>query len=193
LTPSFVLGLYLLQSAHERRCRVAATIAEVERDLSPQVRKRSKKCKVTLKRADIKNLRWLFSVNSGNGPYVVKLKATRPKKGIVDFTKLDVALSCSCPAWQWLGPEFHAKGEGYQDGVPRGTASIPDIKDPTRVNKVCKHVAAVIALVRKWRLGGKQASVGDVWTVLVLEDEMRIGCQHTACRVPNAAMWKTGD
>jgi len=193
-----VLGLWLVQRVPDAlvalsRGVTGATLAEVENNLSPEIRRRSKKCRVDLKRADNKNLRWLFSVNSGNGPYIVRLKAVRPKKGIVDFSKMDVKLSCSCPAWQWLGPEFHAKGESYQDGAPRGTASIPNIKDPMRTNKVCKHVAAVIALVRKWRLSSKQASVGDVWTVLVPTDEMRIECQHTACRVPNAAMWKTGD
>jgi hypothetical protein len=49
-----------------------------------------------------------------------------------------------------LGPEHHAKSEGYLDGRPKGTASSPDIKDPERQNRVCKHVAAVLSFIRGW-------------------------------------------
>lgn len=192
-----VLGLWALRRAPEvmvpLSCvKTGATLAEVEAGLSKDILKRSRKCRVDLKRADLKNLRWIFAVDSGNGPYAVKLKAKRPRKGVVALDKMDVWFSCSCPAWQWLGSEYHAKQDGYLLGKPEGTVSTPDIKDPERDNKVCKHVAAVIAVVRKWRLGQKRASVRDVWMVWVPSDEMRIGCQPTACRVLNAGMWKTG-
>jgi hypothetical protein len=104
-----------------------------------------------LKRADIANLRWIFSVDCGNGPKVVKLSAIR-KGNITKFSKLELELSCSCPAWRWLGPEFHAKGEDFLLGKPIGTASTPDIRDPERDNRVCKHVAAALSVARGWEI-----------------------------------------
>jgi hypothetical protein len=155
----FVLGRYLAANAHDALvsldspARIASTIADVEKSLSNKVTERSLSCTTTLKRVDAKNLRWIFSVNCGNGPKVVKMKATRRSPRVVQLSLMDVKFSCSCPAWQWLGPEHNAQQGQYLDGKPRGTASPPDIKDPPRKNKVCKHVASVLALVRTWNLG----------------------------------------
>lgn len=155
-----VTQLWLLRTAHEAQVtftgpvKVAARLSEIEQGLNPKVRDRAGTCKATLKRADVGNLRWIFSVNCGNGPKMVRLKAQRKGK-VVALAKMDVFFSCSCPAWRWLGSEFHAKGETYLDGKPKGTASPPDIKDPERVNRVCKHVAAVLNQVRSWEVPAK--------------------------------------
>ena len=163
----YVLACYLSQCAPEQPVdlsdpvRVAATIAQVTENLSPKVQERATKCTSTVKRVDTKNLRWIFSVDCGNGPKVVRLKASRKSPKVVKLTKMDVAFTCSCNAWQWLGPEHNAQQGGYLDGKPRGTASSPDIKDPPRKNKVCKHVACVIGLIRGWEVKpskAKQAS-----------------------------------
>lgn len=155
-----VVQLWLLRTAHSRlvpldgSARIAARFAEIEQGLNPKVTERASTCSVSVKRVDIGNLRWLFSVDCGNGSKIVKLKATR--KGVVKaLAKMDVNFTCSCPAWRWLGSEFHAKGEEYIDGKPRGTASTPNIKDPQRINRVCKHVAAVIGHVRGWTIQPK--------------------------------------
>ena len=137
--------------------RVAAKYSDLETGLNSKVVDRSQSCSVTLKRADIPNMRWIFSVDAGNGPKVVRLKAVR-KGNVVSISKMDVTFSCSCKAWRWLGSEYHAKGEKYLDGKPTGTASTPDIKDPERVNRVCKHVAAVIGHTRKWTIPVKKAT-----------------------------------
>ncbi len=153
----FVAGVYLVELAHElriapgKRILVATKPDEVITGLNPQFAQRAKTCGVTLKRADIGNLRWIFSVDCGNGPKVVRLKAFRAKN-IVRLGKMDVDLSCSCPAWRWLGPEHHAQREEYLDGSPRGTASTPVIRDPTGINRVCKHVAAVLSFARAWEI-----------------------------------------
>ncbi len=153
----FVVGMFLVERAPVfrvspgTRVLVAAKPDEIVTGLNPQFAQRARSCGVTLKRADIPNLRWLFSVNCGNGAKVVKVKAIRAAN-IVRMGKMDVDLSCSCPAWQWLGPEFHAKGKDYLLGAPRGTASTPDIRDPQRINKVCKHVAAVLSFVQGWEI-----------------------------------------
>lgn len=156
----FIVGLWRIRNAHELRVspgmRVATKPDEVVNGLNPKFQERAQSCTASLKRADIANLRWLFSVNCGNGPKVVRLKASRAKN-IVRLGKMDVDVSCSCPAWQWLGPEFHAKSEDYLDGSPRGTASVPVIRDPQGINRVCKHVAAVLSTVRGWEIPAKRS------------------------------------
>ncbi|MFA5387353.1 MAG: hypothetical protein WC322_03065 [Candidatus Paceibacterota bacterium] len=155
-----VVGMWVLQTAptltiNLEDTRIAATLDQIVKGLSSKVVERSSKCKVTLKRADNKNLRWIFSVDSGNGPKLVRMKATR-KGNVVTLTKMDVAFPCSCPAWQWLGPEHNAQQGKYLDGKPVGTAAPPVIRDPKRANKVCKHVAAVVGLVKGWSVGAKK-------------------------------------
>lgn len=160
----FVMGMYLVAHAHDFRVdlddsqRTAATIAEVSRGLSPKVQQKARSCAATLKRADIGNLRWIFSVNCGNGAKVVRLKASRKQPNVIKLVKMDVMFSCSCPAWQWLGPEHNAQQGGYLDGKPRGTAMPPNVKDPRRHNRVCKHVASVIRLVRNWDIPTREES-----------------------------------
>lgn len=155
---SFVVALYLLSKAPRRlflasdEVKVASTAEQILGGLDPKFQHRANKCSATLKRADVKNLRWIFSVNCGHGEKAVKIKAVRPKANVTAFGKMDLELSCSCLAWKWLGPEYHAKSEGYLLGKPEGTASTPDVRDPERDNRVCKHVAAALAVARRWSL-----------------------------------------
>lgn len=135
----------------ESPVKVAATIDDAVSGLGSHVQQRSKTCKASLKRADVPNLRWLFTVDCGNGPKTVKMKASRAGK-VTALAKMDIHFTCSCHAWRWLGSEYHAKKDEYIDGKPRGTASFPKIKDPTGVNRVCKHVSAVIGAVKKWNI-----------------------------------------
>ena len=156
-----VAQLWLLKCAHEisvsfeNPVKVASKLSEIETGLNPSTRQRATTCVVAVKRADVPNLRWIFSVDCGNGPKMVRLKATR-KGNVTAVAKMDLSLSCSCKAWRWLGSEYHAKGEGYLDGKPTGTASTPNVKDPDRVNRVCKHVAAVMSKVRTWSIPVKK-------------------------------------
>src|SRR5580698_5488078 len=123
-----VAGLWLVERAplvriqSGTRVLVAALPDEIINGLNPKFQQRATACSVSLKRADVGNLRWLFAVNCGNGPKIVKMKAFRAKN-VVKLGKMDVDVACSCPAWQWLGPEYHSKTEDYLDGKPRGTAS----------------------------------------------------------------------
>jgi hypothetical protein len=133
----------------ESKIKVATRVQEVETGLGEHVLQRAKKCTSTLKRVDVLNLRWLFSVDCGNGPKVVKMKAAR-KGRVTALVKMEVSFTCSCNAWRWLGSEYHAKKDKYLDGKPRGTATVPVIRDPSGVNRVCKHVASVIGRVRDW-------------------------------------------
>jgi len=129
----------------------AANLTQVLTGLDSKFQARARKCSAALKRADTKNLRWIFAVECGNGPKAVKVRAI-PKGRNLAFAKLDLELSCSCKAWQWLGPEFHARTDDYQLGKQVGTASTPDIRDPERDNRVCKHVAAALSMTKNWAL-----------------------------------------
>jgi len=154
---SFIAELWKLGSAHSKTLKpangvkLAAVPEQILEGLDSQFKQRATSCSTTLKRADLGNLRWIFAVDCGNGPKAVKIKASRPGN-VIAFGKLDLEMSCSCPAWQWLGPEFHAKQEGYQLGPLVGTASTPDIKDPERDNRVCKHVASVLSFTKSWEI-----------------------------------------
>jgi hypothetical protein len=137
------------------RSKIAVTRETILEGLNPKVQERAKKCSVSLKRADIKNLRWILSVDCGNGVKVVKVKAFR-EGNITKLSKMDLDLSCSCNAWRWLGSEHHSKREEYLDGKPRGTATVPVIKDPQGINRVCKHVAAVLDHIAGWDVAKKK-------------------------------------
>ena len=135
----FVVEAWRLRQAHTLRIpannRVATVPSEILEGLNPKFRERAARCTVGVKRVDTANLRWIFSVDCGNGPKVVKMKSFRPGT-VTQVAKMDMDLKCSCPAWRWLGPEYHAKTEEYIDGKPRGTASVPVIRDPTGINRV---------------------------------------------------------
>jgi hypothetical protein len=152
-----VLGMWLLQTAPEvtvslESVKTAATIEDILSGLSDKVKTRAQKCSVKLKRADVPNLRWIFLVDAGNGPKVVRMKATRKSPKTLDVSKMDVKFSCSCPAWRWWGAEHASKRDEYLEGKLVGTGGPPDIRDPDRVNKLCKHVTAVVELAKNYRI-----------------------------------------
>lgn len=157
----FVAALWQLRTAHElylpaeSGVRIAAKLSEMLEGLNPKMVERAGRCSATLKRADIANLRWVFSVDCGNGPKAVHLKASR-KGNVAKLAKMDLMVSCSCPAWQWLGPEHHAVQKGYLERGPRGTASVPFVRDPQRHNLVCKHVAAALGVAKGWDIPAKK-------------------------------------
>jgi hypothetical protein len=87
---------------------------------------------------------WLFNVAGSSGSnYRVRVKAIH-KGNTRAVAKMDVKVSCSCPAWRWQGPEHHSTSGDYQYGPLQGTASVPVIKDPLNVHHACKHVVAVL-------------------------------------------------
>lgn len=157
----FVVALWKLRSAcsiylpSESSLKVAARLSEMLDGLNPKMKDRATKCSATLKRVDIPNLRWIFSVDCGNGPKAVYVKASR-KGNTTKLAKMDLMVSCSCPAWQWLGPEHHAIQNGYLERGPRGTASVPFIRDPQNHNLVCKHVAAALNSAKGWDIPVKK-------------------------------------
>jgi len=155
LNPDSVVELWCLRNAHEltlppsTNVKVAVKLSEIMRGVNKKTLWKSGVCHVAVKRKDPGNLRWIFSVSCGNGAKLVNLKAER-SKNMTLISSMELKVKCSCPGWQWLGPEYHAKANGYQDGAARGTASTPVIKDQKRHNRVCKHVAAVMQEIKEW-------------------------------------------
>jgi len=142
----------------------AFRIGDVEALCSPDLRQKAKGLSVRLRRVDARNNQWLYDVQGTEPkPYRVKVKALPKRKNITDPKKVDILLSCSCPYWQWQGPEHHAKVNKYLFGKPRGTASRPDIKDPSGVHGACKHVLAVLQVIKGFDLPGRGRKTASLW------------------------------
>lgn len=132
--------------------RVAATIDEILKGLSKDVLDRSGDVKVRLKDHPLP-FDWDFMATSGDSKYEVSVRALTEEEGKVLVKNADILVACSCPFWQWQGPEHHAKQGDYLFGKPRGTASKPTEKDPKGGHHVCKHVAKVLDTIRFYVIG----------------------------------------
>lgn len=122
--------------------RVAARLNDILRGLDPGVAKRSKPIKAELK-TDRSGLR-RYRVKGSSDSYLVTLSS----EGDGPWSERDLRVSCTCEFWRWQGPEHWARAGGYLHGKPGGTAAPPDARDPDRKNRVCKHVAAVLAQLK---------------------------------------------
>ena len=143
---SLLPELYSLQGP-----RVATLISEVLAGTGGNIQDKAGTLPVKMRRVDPQQGLWLFDVKGSREPYRVKVKLIT-KGNVTDPNKADVLVSCSCPFWQWQGPEYYAKEKGYLYGKPRGTASKPDEKDPNKEHGACKHVIAVLNRVSKFLL-----------------------------------------
>jgi len=163
----------------DERHIVAVHLGEILDRCGPSVAQRAQGLAVKLRRVDAKNHLWLFDVPGSKmgDMYRIRVKAlARP--GVKDVRKADLLVSCSCPFWQWQGPEHHALIGRYLYGKPKGTASLPVIKDPTGKHGACKHVVAVLNHMQdqSWFLPGtgKKASTGTpmVWGLFPSQDQL---------------------
>lgn len=142
---------------NQASCKVAVKIPEIMDSCSPEIHRRSEGIPVKLRRVDTRNAQWTFEVTGEAANYQVKFRALKRGRARTPY-KMDVLVSCSCPFWQWQGPEYWAKKKGYLLGDPRGTAKKPKIKDPDGVHGACKHVLAVFERVKGFSLPGKKGS-----------------------------------
>lgn len=117
------------------RSRVAIKPEQLEPKAPGKVKENAETCAVSLVSYDKRGRVFTFDVDCGNGAKNVR----------ASLTDLDhVAMTCDCPFWRYNGPEFHAKQGGYMLGLPHGSASPPDIRDPDRQYYLCKHTYAVL-------------------------------------------------
>jgi len=133
--------------------KAAAFMRDIVEGCDKGLQSRSQGIPVKLRRLDSKNAVWLFDVRGSKSAHRVRVKAMR-KGNVKDVSKTHVRVSCSCPFWQWQGPEHWAKQGDYLYGRPHGTASKPAVKDPRGDHRACKHVLAVFnhVLKRGWRV-----------------------------------------
>ena len=119
--------------------RTAVTVGDILKRCDKKIKERAKKRIPKLSRIDTKN--WIWTWKSGE--HTVKVQAF--KRGTsVNFPKLNLRVSCSCPFWRWWGPEHWGTKSDYQKGALQGTAAYPVIRDPARWRPVCKHAYAVL-------------------------------------------------
>jgi hypothetical protein len=146
--------------------RQAYKIADIESLCDSDLRGKAQQVKVRLRRVDSRAMSWTFEATGSKGPYQIKIKALPKRSDVKDPKKVDVLVSCSCPFWQWQGPEHWATQHDYLYGRPRGTASRPEIKDANKEHGACKHVLAALHAIKDGDIPGrtkKLASLGSVW------------------------------
>jgi hypothetical protein len=125
--------------------KTAATLGEILARVDRKIRARAVGLDPQLQRTDTKNWIWTWRV----GKHAVKVQAF--KRGTAsNFDKVNLRVSCSCPFWQWWGPEHWGKRDDYLRGEPRGTATPPMIRDPFHWRPVCKHAYAVLRRSQKF-------------------------------------------
>lgn len=137
----------------------AKKLPEILKPTAETILQKGSKLSAKLTKVDKANHIWFFDVaGSEPKPYRVKIQAAPQGKSQL-VSKADLFITCSCDFWQYQGPEYHAKQEGYLYGKPRGTAEAPDKKDPDGKNKLCKHAVACLNKVQTYDIPmGKQAS-----------------------------------
>jgi len=102
------------------------------------------------------NGRFLYTV----GDYIVRIKipliskrllSKLTEQQIVKLNKIKnrkVLVSCTCNYWKWNGPDYNAVSNGYSERS-FSDLSEPVVRDPQRVNLVCKHAYAALNSLKK--------------------------------------------
>jgi hypothetical protein len=151
--------------------RTAATIGEILDNTSSDILHRADDVRVSLARAMPDKGVWIFRASTpgsrSGGNYEVKVKSVftpavlkkRPKSGF-KVSDLDIAVTCSCPAWKWGGADFNAAEGGYLYQKPKSNGQAPDIRDPSREHGICKHVAAALRLAESYTIRAKPEAIG---------------------------------
>jgi hypothetical protein len=131
----FAVSKYILRGFSAERgpfyLRQAKTYSNVLKGLDNDIIDRAGE--VSLSLSDSSDTSWTYESSSG---HTVIIEMDPRDMGIEDP---DVLVSCSCPFWQYQGPEYYAKKENYLNGDPRGLATKPDQTDPEGDNFLCKH------------------------------------------------------
>ncbi len=143
------------RTASRFRHRSAATIQDILGRTSDDIIQRSAQVPLQRKRFSPSTGFWTFTASgSGGKTYVVRVKGIR-KSRIRNLARAQIKCSCTCPAWRWQGPEHWARQNGYLYGRPRGTASLPVVRDPASKHWVCKHIAAAFRRVHSFRFSSE--------------------------------------
>ena len=135
-----------------RVTKQAYTLSEIVSGLSEVVVNKKQTVRV-LEEKNPLPFDWDFEVTTGNDVYEVSIRALTDRSESSLVREADLLISCSCPFWRWQGPEYHARENDYLFGPPRGSASLPEVRDPQNHHYVCKHVSKVLDLIESYEVG----------------------------------------
>lgn len=94
----------------------------------------------------------------------------------------DVKVSCTCPSYTYWGSKYNATIGNYN--YRTRTKFAPDIRDPNRERKICKHIVAVRPLIKnstsktiKKNIEKRlKSSVEPTYTTISYEDDLVRNC-----------------
>lgn len=154
----------LLEGALEALGKTAALIPEIFQNCSPDLVEKSKGVQYTRKSLSPNGMSTWIAPGSKGETYTIRVKPIPRNKSVKAIIKMPVQVSCTCPFFRWQGPEHWAKSNDYLYGKPEGSATKPSKKDPAGNHWACKHVLAVLDLVKKHKIAGvaEHSWVGDL-------------------------------
>ena len=137
----------------EGSVKSAALISEIFQNCTEDLVGKAKGVAYTRKFIRPNGLSVWTATGSKGESYTIKVQPSPKAPGTTKaLEKLPILVSCTCPFFQWQGPEHWATQNGYLYGKPAGSASKPENKDPKGGHWACKHVLAVLQTVRKQKL-----------------------------------------
>jgi hypothetical protein len=167
--------------------KVALSVGEILSRCDSKIKRRSREYTPKLKRIDTKNWIWHWGV----GDYTVRVQAFKRGRA-VNFPKLNLKVSCTCPYWRWWGPAHWATREDYQKGKAPGTAQYPKVRDPAHWRPVCKHAYAVLEKSKDFFVRPQKSplkKLGSRFSVDSLEDvEVELERPSIEARVAQASL-----
>lgn len=152
--------------------RMALTLDQIDSRTDGADRRRARQIQISVRRSDAENGRWLFDAltvgSRSGGPYRCRVRIS-PHTRNPDSSRLsekDVEVSCSCPAWRFNGPDYWSGVMRYlwrpTDNIPNlfpgwpkpgrsySDGSFPEVRDPNGRHGVCKHVSAVLRIIKDY-------------------------------------------
>jgi hypothetical protein len=147
-------SLGLLREVGSRK--TAALIPDIFKNCAPDIVEKSKGVQYSRKFLKPNGMSGWTTTGSKGETYEIRVKPIPKDKSTKAVVKMPIQVSCTCPFFRWQGPEHWAKENSYLYGKPVGSASKPSKKDPAGNHWACKHVLAVLELVKKHKIAGAQ-------------------------------------
>jgi len=143
------------------------TLAKLMHYTSSFSKKRAPNTTVKIKKAMPEKNTWIYTARgrekwSDPAGHEVKVVLI-PQEGQKDFREMKVQVTCDCKFWKYYGPDFNSGSGNRLDPYRLGPSKIdkrspngdpvnpaPNVRDPSRQNMICKHVAAVGKIFQKY-------------------------------------------
>ena len=196
VTYSYQKGLYL---PHEQQItldsfkespksneltKTAASMAYLLGYTSDFSKKNYPKTKAFLVSEDRENKTWTYKVkgyekkSDPHGHLVnVRLgKMPNQKQKKFNILNLPIHVSCDCKFWKYWGPDYNSgRAKSYLLGPHKSDGSAPNIRDPKRVNLICKHVYTVGLILKRFAIQHKLDNSEQIDKILnFLKDDKQL-------------------